>query len=66
MEANKDFALLVGRAFLHELEEGDTEAAIAFGRAFLLALGARGPDTSEKHPFASSGHQSEHCAVAGS
>lgn len=39
--------MLVGRAFLRELETGDTESAIAFGRAFLLALGMRGPETAE-------------------
>jgi hypothetical protein len=65
MEANKDFALLVGKAFLHELEEGDTESAMAFGRAFLLALGMRGPETTERHPFASGGNHGEHYAVAG-
>ena len=41
--ANKDFALLVGKAFLRELEVGNTDGAIAFGRAFLLALGHKGP-----------------------
>lgn len=66
MEANKDFALLVGKAFLHELDVGDKEAAMAFGRAFLLALGMRGPDTTEKHPFANGRHHGEHYAVAGS
>lgn len=45
--ANKEFALLVGKAFLRELETGNTDSAIAFGRAFLLALGMRGPETAE-------------------
>ena len=45
--ANKEFALLVGKAFLRELETGNTDSAIAFGRAFLLALGMRGPETTE-------------------
>ncbi|UCE45459.1 MAG: hypothetical protein JSU93_00760 [Methanobacteriota archaeon] len=46
MTANKDFALLVGKAFLRELEAGNTDGAIAFGRAFLLALGHKGPEGS--------------------
>jgi len=66
MEANKDFALLVGKAFLHELEEGDTESALAFGRAFLLALGMQGPDTVERSPFANSRHHGEHYALVNS
>lgn len=66
MEANKDFALLVGRAFLHELDEGNTEAAMAFGRAFLLALGMKGPDADENSRFAHNRDHSEHYAVAGS
>lgn len=45
--ANKDFALLVGKAFLRELEVGNTDGAIAFGRAFLLALGNKGPEVQE-------------------
>jgi hypothetical protein len=45
--ADKEFALLVGKAFLRELEVGNTDSAIAFGRAFLLALGKRGPETAE-------------------
>ena len=44
MEANKEFAVLVGRGFLQEINAGHNEAAIAFGRAFLLALGMKGPD----------------------
>ena len=47
MAADKEFALLVGKAFLREVESGNTESAIAFGRAFLLALGHRGPEPSE-------------------
>ncbi len=66
MQANKDFALLVGKAFLHELELGNTEAALAFGRAFLLALGMKGPDLTEKHGFANGRHHGEHYAIAGS
>ncbi|UCE92209.1 MAG: hypothetical protein JSV90_03490 [Methanobacteriota archaeon] len=45
--ANREFALLVGKAFLRELETGNTDSAIAFGRAFLLALGMRGPEAAE-------------------
>ena len=45
--ADREFALLVGKAFLRELEGGNTESAIAFGRAFLLALGMKGPETTE-------------------
>lgn len=66
MKANRDFALLVGKAFLHELDAGNTEAALAFGRAFLLSLGMKGPDNTEKHPITNGRHESEHYAVAGS
>jgi hypothetical protein len=45
--ADREFALLVGKAFLSELQSGNTESAVAFGRAFLLALGKRGPEPSE-------------------
>ena len=45
--ADREFALLVGKAFLRELETGNTDSAIAFGRAFLLALGMRGPESVE-------------------
>lgn len=44
MSENKEFAVLVGKAFLHEIEASHKEAAIAFGRAFLLALGMKGPE----------------------
>ncbi|MBU0623668.1 MAG: hypothetical protein KJ672_02365 [Candidatus Thermoplasmatota archaeon] len=44
MSENKEFAVLVGKAFLHEIEVNHKEAAIAFGRAFLLALGMKGPE----------------------
>ena len=47
MAADKEFALIVGKAFLRELNSGNTESAVAFGRAFLLALGKRGPEPSE-------------------
>ena len=48
MSGNEDFALLVGRAFLHEIELGHRDQAIAFGRAFLLALGMKGPEDSDR------------------
>ena len=47
MTPNRDFALLVGKAFLRELEADNRDGAIAFGRAFLLALGHRSPVASE-------------------
>jgi hypothetical protein len=66
MQANKDFALLVGKAFLRELDVGNTETALAFGRAFLLALGMKGPDLKEKHGYANGRDYGEHYAIAGS
>jgi len=44
MANDKDFAVLVGRAFLKEIQVGHRDNAIAFGRAFLLSLGMRGPE----------------------
>jgi hypothetical protein len=44
MSENKEFALLLGKAFLREIEASHKEASIAFGRAFLLALGMKGPE----------------------
>ena len=61
MEKNKEFAVLVGRAFLREVEAGHTESAVAFGRAFLLSLGMKGPDESDKTPYAH-GPRDEHLA----
>ncbi len=47
---DRDFALLVGKAFLREVERGDTQSATAFGRAFLLSLGMKGPtENKENH-----------------
>jgi len=43
MKEDREFAMLVGKAFLREVEARRTERAIAFGRAFLLALGKTGP-----------------------
>lgn len=42
MKEDREFAVLVGKAFLREIEARRTERAIAFGRAFLLALGRTG------------------------
>jgi len=50
MQKDPRFALLAGKAFLSELEAGRTDAAIAFGRAFLLALGYKGPETKDDSP----------------
>jgi hypothetical protein len=36
--SKQDFLLLVGKAFLKELSEGDTEEAIAYGRAMLVLM----------------------------
>ena len=49
---NKDFAVLVGKAFLKELDAGRVDSAIAFGRAFLLSLGMRGPEEPDTHHVA--------------
>lgn len=43
MRKDTRFALLVGKAFLQEIQAGHRDTAIAFGRAFLLALGKQGP-----------------------
>lgn len=64
MKKNREFALLVGRAFLHELEVGHRESAIAFGRAFLLSMGMRGPDAGERNRLASGKGLGEQCAAA--
>lgn len=63
MKKDKEFALLVGRAFLRELEAGETDKAIAFGRAFLLSLGMAGPDASEENSLPRSEHCSENGAL---
>ncbi|MDH3365253.1 MAG: hypothetical protein OEM29_04545 [Thermoplasmata archaeon] len=47
MAENREFALLVGKAFLRELQAANTDGAIAFGRAFLIALGNKGPESVE-------------------
>jgi hypothetical protein len=50
MRKDKRFALLVGKAFLQELEAGHTDSAIAFGRAFLLSLGYKGVSGEDTYP----------------
>jgi len=61
MDNNREFAVLVGKAFLREVEAGNTESAVAFGRAFLLSLGMKGPDEVEKSPY-THGPGAEHLA----
>ena len=36
--ATNEFMLLLGKAFLHELNYGDKDKAIAFGRALLVEM----------------------------
>lgn len=47
MKKDRRFALLVGKAFLQEIQAGHRDTAIAFGRAFLLALGNDGVGTDD-------------------
>jgi hypothetical protein len=55
-----DFALLCGKAFLNELNEGRIDSAIAFGRAFLIALGEKDSSNSEDGALANGKeHQGE-------
>jgi hypothetical protein len=63
MDKDKEFALLLGRAFLREVDEGHTESAVAFGRAFLLAMGMRGPETEIVHTPHRSKAYGEHLAM---
>jgi len=60
MTPNKDFALLVGKAFLQELHEGHRDSAIAFGRAFLIALGKEGVEEKHHAPLM---HHKSHAAT---
>jgi hypothetical protein len=64
MSENKEFAVLVGKAFLHEIEASHKEAAIAFGRAFLLALGMKGPEQTQNRLSALRGPSREHLVLA--
>lgn len=59
METNKDFAVLVGRAFLYQLDAGNKDAALAFGRAFLLALGMKSPEDRQRGHMANGRHHGE-------
>jgi len=63
MKKDKEFAVLVGKAFLRELEAGETDKAIAFGRAFLLSLGMAGPDASAERALPRNGHCPENLAL---
>jgi hypothetical protein len=64
MSENKEFALLVGKAFLREIEASHKEAAIAFGRAFLLALGMKGPEQTQNRLYAMGRPCGEHSVLA--
>jgi len=64
MSENKEFAVLVGRAFLHEIEASHKDAAIAFGRAFLLALGMKGPEQTQNRMSAMRRPCREHFILA--
>ncbi len=64
MEKNKEFAVLVGKAFLREVEAGNKESAVAFGRAFLLSLGMKGPEESDKTTYENGRQHGEHWATA--
>ena len=64
MSENKEFAVLVGKAFLHEIEASHKEAAIAFGRAFLLALGMKGPEQTRNRLSALGRPCREHFVLA--
>lgn len=50
MKKDKRFALLLGKAFLQENQAGHRDTAIAFGRAFLLAMGYEGPSNIDELP----------------
>lgn len=64
MSKNKEFAVLVGKAFLQEIEANHKESAIAFGRAFLLALGMKGPEQTQNKLSAIGRHCREHLVLA--
>ena len=64
MIKNKDFAVLVGRAFLYEIDVGDRDSAVAFGRAFLLALGMDGPEPENGQNLAKGRPYGDSCALA--
>ncbi len=60
--ADREFALLIGKAFLRELQVGSRDQTIAFGRAFLLALGNKGPEAGEGGAELNGRGHSEGCA----
>lgn len=64
MKKDQRFALLVGKAFLAEIEAGRRDAAIAFGRAFLLSLGRQGPRADEDYPALHGKNHSHAMAMA--
>ncbi len=61
---NMDFAVLVGRAFLRESSAGHRDSAVAFGRAFLLALGMKGPEPENGQDHAKGRHYGENGVLA--
>jgi len=63
MDKDTEFALLLGRAFLREVDQGHKESAVAFGRAFLLAMGMRGPEEDIVHVPTRSRQHGEHLAM---
>ena len=64
MMKNKDFAVLVGRAFLYETSIGNRDSAVAFGRAFLLALGMEGPEPEKGRDHSKGRPYGDSCALA--
>lgn len=63
MKKDREFAVLVGKAFLREVEAKRTERAIAFGRAFLLSLGMTGPDDILGSPMSKDGPSDENAVL---
>ncbi len=64
MRKDERFALLVGKAFLQEIQAGHRDNAIAFGRAFLLALGHADPESSEDNGAFANRSSSDSMAAA--
>jgi len=64
MKKDQRFAILVGRAFLQEIQAGHRDTAIAFGRAFLLALGNEGPGSEEEFSVLNGRNHSQAMAMA--
>ena len=63
MDKDKEFALLVGKAFLREIDQGHRDSAVAFGRAFLLAMGMKGPNPEKNRVPSRSRQHSEQLAM---